>query len=317
MQLKPAPFNSVMVLLSLICCLGVNADSLSGDRFTSQSHMIVSGKNETGSDRYQLFFEMGHPVQGNQMRGARYLAQVGLPLLENEAEPVSEPLASVDMDLSTIDYDSSGVSDRDIEADIAAKPGNIVLVAVVARNVSNLDTYQVEVHFDPESLMFTAGFEDNLQKGLKGYLKQNGGISLWMPATKVAPGVVNLSNALVGNNIALAPDGTGILGLMHFKVLQQSENNRISLHHARFIDSYGNCRQVETVSGGSLTGSDVIPGDLDGNGIITLADVVISLKVISGKINSRVELGADINNDLKIGIKEALFDMNMRAPSRQ
>ena len=51
------------------------------------------------------------------------------------------------------------------------------------------------------------------------------------------------------------------------------------------------------------------PGDVNGDGDVTLADAVLSLQVACGVDVSgeTISLGADVNGDGKIGLAEALY----------
>jgi hypothetical protein len=54
--------------------------------------------------------------------------------------------------------------------------------------------------------------------------------------------------------------------------------------------------------GGALT-----PGDADGSGDIDLADAILVLRISCNEPVSGVSTGADISNDSKIGIEEAVY----------
>lgn len=56
---------------------------------------------------------------------------------------------------------------------------------------------------------------------------------------------------------------------------------------------------------------DPIPGDVDGNGSISLADLIITLQVASGQIpEMSINLGADVDGDGVIGLAEAFYIIN-------
>lgn len=51
-----------------------------------------------------------------------------------------------------------------------------------------------------------------------------------------------------------------------------------------------------------------IPGDIDGDGTVTLSDAILILKMLAGKsIGQQSWTNADINNDNKIGLSEAIY----------
>jgi hypothetical protein len=54
----------------------------------------------------------------------------------------------------------------------------------------------------------------------------------------------------------------------------------------------------------------IVPGDVDGNGYVTLKDAVLAMKVVSGQKADGVKIGADIGNkagEKKIGVEEVIF----------
>jgi len=57
-------------------------------------------------------------------------------------------------------------------------------------------------------------------------------------------------------------------------------------------------------------------GDLNGDGIIDLADLVISLQVLAGSSPPRVQRGADVNGDGTIGLAEAIYILGKAAGLR-
>jgi len=59
-----------------------------------------------------------------------------------------------------------------------------------------------------------------------------------------------------------------------------------------------------------LTCTGKLPGDVDGNGKVELADAVLALKIMAGITISpeqTVKLGADVNGDGKIGMAEVVY----------
>lgn len=51
-------------------------------------------------------------------------------------------------------------------------------------------------------------------------------------------------------------------------------------------------------------------GDINGDGYISLVDVIVGLKILSGDTSSGVSINSDINSDGSIGLEEVLFDLN-------
>ncbi|MCP4349931.1 MAG: hypothetical protein GY795_30995 [Desulfobacterales bacterium] len=56
-----------------------------------------------------------------------------------------------------------------------------------------------------------------------------------------------------------------------------------------------------------------VPGDIDGNELIELADAVAGLKVLAGIQVSPIQKQADVNGDDKIGIEEVVYDLQFIA----
>lgn len=82
--------------------------------------------------------------------------------------------------------------------------------------------------------------------------------------------------------------------------------DRVPILTARFSveDVNGNVSYVDTLV--------QPPGDVDHNGIVDLADVITSLKVLAG-MNDKAFSDADINSDSKIGMAEVLYLMKNSA----
>jgi len=73
---------------------------------------------------------------------------------------------------------------------------------------------------------------------------------------------------------------------------------------------------IVTVSGGQDV--EAIPGDVNGDRAVTLADAVLALKVVAGMNTSgaTVNKGADVNGDGKIGMAEAVYILQKAAGLR-
>ncbi len=76
-------------------------------------------------------------------------------------------------------------------------------------------------------------------------------------------------------------------------------------------DQFGNVAQSAPVR----TDVNVSPGDVNGDGDVTLADAVLSLKICAGEDMSgqNISTAADVNTDGKIGIAEAVFVLRKTA----
>jgi len=153
----------------------------------------------------------------------------------------STAVCGLDMNLNT----------ANIESDIAASVNDIITVAVVAGGVSNLDTYQAEVRYDRASLEFIEGYEDVPMLGVKNFLKSKGGTTLGFQAIEKEPGTVNIANTLTGTDTAQAPEGSGILAVIKFRVLKEGKG-KISLVNVNFVDSSQNKDVVTNTTDGKI-----------------------------------------------------------------
>jgi len=153
----------------------------------------------------------------------------------------SKAKCSIDMDIRT----------EGIESDIVAMKDDMILIAVIAENVYNLNTYQVEIEFDPNILEFHRGYEDSAYAGINNILKKNGGNSLGFQAIDKKPGVINVANAMTGKSSKKAPEGSGVLAIIQFKLLSK-ESTRLSLRNVHFIDSNNSIDQIRLLTDGHI-----------------------------------------------------------------
>ncbi|MCP4105962.1 MAG: hypothetical protein GY749_10560 [Desulfobacteraceae bacterium] len=191
------------------------------------------------------------------------------------AGPNSSAGCALDMDYTTHDYDPH-ISSKDIETAITAQANDEIWVAVVAQNVINLDTYQAEVDFDIKCLEFMEGYEDNPLGGIDNLLKKNGGTSVGFSVTEKRPGTINIANSLIGDDETEAPEGSGIIALLKFKVLDCTSDHRMTLSDVNYLDSGGTDDSITAfINSGS-------PGDVNRNGKIGIEDAVYILQIVSG-----------------------------------
>ena len=151
---------------------------------------------------------------------------------------------ALDMDISTRAYDQERISVQDIESSVCAATGETFWFALVAQNVQNLDTYEIEVSFDDSRLQFVAGMEDSSFNGIYNILKDNGGSTVGFQAVENQPGIVNVANALVGADENEAPEGSGILALLGFQALDEDYDNALSVSKANYIDHSGRIDEI-------------------------------------------------------------------------
>ena len=175
---------------------------------------------------------------------------------------------AIDTDLETTDYDPF-LSETDIESFTHASANSEIWLAVVAQNVSNLDTYQVEVSYDCEQLEFVLGEEDNPLGGITNLLKKNGGATVGFQAVETGQpcGVVNIANSLADSDPALAPEGSGIVALLLFETKGPAS---LALQNAINIDSFGDHREVSALAGAEIY---MNPWDFTGDGCVNFRDL--------------------------------------------
>lgn len=75
--------------------------------------------------------------------------------------------------------------------------------------------------------------------------------------------------------------------------------------------SSGDRKFIVGDSGLILYKQDRQPGDVNGDNTVTLADVVLSLQVGTGKVLPKIVQGADVSGDYKIGIEEAIYGLGI------
>jgi hypothetical protein len=196
------------------------------------------------------------------------------------AGPNASAGCSLDMDYTSREYDP-GITTTDSESTIEAAADDELWIAVVAQNVTNLDTYQVEVSFDTNRMAFLGGLEDNPSEGIYNLLKNNGGTTVGFQAVEHVPGTVNIANALVGTNTGEAPEGSGIIALLHFRVLDSNKNNQLTLSNVHYVDSERTDDPITNLMHGvvnpSLHDGDVAPlGNRDSK--VNVGDALVALR---------------------------------------
>ncbi|KPA12494.1 conserved hypothetical protein, secreted, partial [Candidatus Magnetomorum sp. HK-1] len=152
------------------------------------------------------------------------------------AGPNNNAGCALDLNFQTREYDEK-ISSKDIDSSLTAEKGTEVWIAILAQNAKNLDTYQVEIEYDTKRAQFIQGVEDNSFGGIKNFLKKNGGTTVGFKAQEIKPGTVNIANALSGQDMDQAPEGSGIIALVQFKILDNLPNNLLKLSNVKFLNS--------------------------------------------------------------------------------
>ena len=112
------------------------------------------------------------------------------------AGPNKYAACSVDMEYQSNDYDTY-FSCNSIERSKNLKGDNSFIVAIVAHNVINLDTYQVEVIYNPEQLIYLNTYENSPFENIQNLLETNHGQTLGFQAHKIKNGIINISNTYI------------------------------------------------------------------------------------------------------------------------
>jgi len=153
---------------------------------------------------------------------------------------------ALDMDISTHNYIEEAPV-QDIESSTTAWVNSYIFVAIVGQNVTNLDTYQIEVKFNPENLQFIMGVEENPFAGMNNLLKKNNGTTFGFQAIENTSGTINIANTLIGNDSGQAPEGSGILALLQFKILDDSSETSLTLENVHYVDSLGKDQPINNL----------------------------------------------------------------------
>ncbi|ETR65730.1 MAG: hypothetical protein OMM_05938 [Candidatus Magnetoglobus multicellularis str. Araruama] len=138
-----------------------------------------------------------------------------------------------------------------IENSVVAYKNDIIWVAVIASEVYNLDTYQVEIEFDDGLIQFLGGYEDSQYNGIENLLKINGGETLSFKAVEHKPGLINIANSMPGINEKFAPEGSGVIAIIQFKVLSEHPTS-MALRNVNFLDVNNVRDQIRKLSDGTI-----------------------------------------------------------------
>lgn len=167
---------------------------------------------------------------------------VSLPVTAGPNESAS---LSVDLDLTTPGIQSQHIIDEQASQFFAA---------VWCEDVVNLDTYSFVVTFDTSLVQLTGTYEENPMAGLTNILKTNGGATLFIAPTAdmVQKGEITVASTLTGSNEAQAPEGSGLLALLQFTVLDLGECT-LSLGETTLLDHEEIPDEITELNDGFLT----------------------------------------------------------------
>jgi hypothetical protein len=205
------------------------------------------------------------------------LISISVIMLNNTlANDHNGPGCSIDLNIETHLYDQ-GITTKDIETKVYAKKDQIIWLAVVAQNVSNLDSYQFDLLYDPEELSYVGSMEENqMEFEIMNILKKNDGVTIGFQCYLIEPGKINIANTMTGDDEQKAPEGSGVLAIIGFKTITNYPNARLKLANVLFIDTGNNQVVVQHLSHAGI-GYDM---DLNRDKY-TLADLIYLLRVLS------------------------------------
>jgi len=149
----------------------------------------------------------------------------------------------MDMDIST----------ETIDPMVQASEDDEVWVGIVAQQVTNLHTFQVDVSFPPEGTAFVEGAEDNLGEGPNNFLKSQGGRTINLSAVETDDGTANVFNGLRGSNCDEAPDGSGHIGFLKFRVLSSDSDIKLEPNNVAFMPCEGIPKTVTDLTSGTIS----------------------------------------------------------------
>ncbi len=193
-------------------------------------------------------------------------------LYSQEISPSTEKVV-MDMDLSTTNYSSPS----DIEPEIEIREGDEIWVAAVALDVEDLDTYQVEIEYDPERLELLDFAEDGPGGEPENILKKNGGVTTGIVGTETAPGRLNLSNTLAGADCEQAPEGNGVLAALKFRILESDSAEYLDLvpGNVFFVDCNDQNKEITDLRNGTFILPGSCPADFNGDGKVDFIDLAM------------------------------------------
>ncbi|MBC8234289.1 T9SS type A sorting domain-containing protein [bacterium] len=239
---------------------------------------------------------------------------------------------------------SQTVSVKTMEETYKASSGEIIPVNVMAKDISDLYGFQLNVRFDKDILnLYKVKDTSNPLYEEGGFLNQDGAktyISIFSSEeadklseedrinkiTRTAEDGVTLE--YVVNTRLQTPDvltstegvsGEGTLAVIYFEVLNdlaEETESEITLEAGKFVNPNAEAIPV-TIEGGKiiLTPSDVIMGDVNGDGRVKSNDAFLTLKIAANLIEPTEKQfeAADMNGDKKIKSNDAFLVLRKAA----
>ncbi len=176
------------------------------------------------------------------------------------AGPNASAGCALDMNIETDDYDSE-ISSKNIELSVTAEVGDVIWVGVVAQNVTNLNIYELKVKFDSGRLEFQP--QEDQCKG--DFLESEGGTATGL--CDLTEGTVDIYYALQGDDPDKAPDDSGIIVRLKFKVLDSKPDNDLTLSDVRYMNPNYEVDEITFLMNGGVNLVDDQKPDRDEDGI--------------------------------------------------
>jgi len=186
---------------------------------------------------------------------------------------------SIDMYLSGSDnYIQDSVSNQGIEKTTARvmNQGETIYIGVVAQNVTNLDTFQYDIVYDPEHLLYRGAFEKDNQGTSTSLLNKNGGSTIF-PPPDYSSGKIRIANSLIGKDCDVAPEGTGLITFLSFEVIAAFEETHIDIEKVTFQnDCETKVESIENIKEGIVLGEIppcILKSDFNGDDYVDYQDL--------------------------------------------
>ena len=136
------------------------------------------------------------------------------------------------------DLDATTSGNQNLTSIPSQPAGTYIPVDVYCTGVSNLDTYEFEVIYDPTELSYISSSATNPITFEPNILTTNGGEALGWMVDSSTPGVLSIAYTLAGDDPAEAPEGEGLIADIVFQALVNTHGT-LSFGDVYFYDSYG------------------------------------------------------------------------------
>ena len=164
--------------------------------------------------------------------------------------------------LSTRNYNQNSISTTDIESSAHIELNQEFFMAVVAQNVNDLKLFKASLLYNPEEFQYISSHENFTfpSDTINNFLKKEGGTTLWMEYPHNTPGELVLCSSILGSiEKNEAPDGSGIIAFVKFKLLSDKKNMNITLSDVHFVDINNNDVQIEYLINAVINPDDLVP----------------------------------------------------------